>query len=349
AGSGGAKNAPVASVRGGLDAGLIAVNSMGNPDFFGAGNGDALVGDIPDLRVPAAVHFVHSFSAAFAADPNTVAGRWLAHGAFAYVGSVHEPFLNALVPTPIFSLRVFAPMHWGVAARLDNAPPWRVTVLGDPLYTPVGPHPAGVGQDAAKRRIPPGPGLPEALKAAPALDAQLREMLTAKQLEPALRTLVLLGRDRDALRLAMAAIQAARQPNSPAFTAPMAVTAAGAAYREGDWAAVLQFAEVLSEQDAVFAGKDGAPPSGRHVADLAWQAAWPNRTALNDRQINLMRTLVRTDAGLRQLTRDAEEVARMVAGKSGAGGAKRFLSDLRGRQSSTEARAAIDELLSKLD
>jgi hypothetical protein len=308
------------------------------------------VGDIPDLRVPAAVHFVHSFSAAFAADANTVAGRWLANGAFAYVGSVHEPFLNAFVPTPIFARRMFAPMPLGVAARLDNAPPWRVTVIGDPLYTPVGPHPSGVGQDAAKRRIPPGPGLPRALKEAPTLESELRRHLTAKQIEPALRALVELGRDRDALRLARATLEASRQPESPAFTVPMAIIAAAAAYREGEWAAVLQFADVLADQNALLEGKAGAGPApGRHIADLAWQAAWPNRASLTDRQINLMRSLVRSDAGMRQLSRDAEEVARMVAGKSGAGGAKRFLTDLRTRLQGNEARAAIDELLKKME
>ena len=42
---------------------------------------------------------IHSFSAADPPDPSTIAGRWLANGAFLYFGSMNEPFLDA-VPDP---------------------------------------------------------------------------------------------------------------------------------------------------------------------------------------------------------------------------------------------------------
>ena len=47
------------------------------------------------LTDPAAVVFIHSYSAANPYDASTLAGRWLNQGAFVYYGSVNEPFLTA--------------------------------------------------------------------------------------------------------------------------------------------------------------------------------------------------------------------------------------------------------------
>jgi len=74
--------------------GLVMINSHGEPNRFGLVGGYGLVGDMPQTE-PAAVLMVHSFSAADPSDPNTVAGRWLANGAFVFFGSMHEPFLAA--------------------------------------------------------------------------------------------------------------------------------------------------------------------------------------------------------------------------------------------------------------
>ena len=50
--------------------------------------------DVPG-GFPASVVMIHSYSAADPADPGTLAGRWLAQGAFVYFGSVNEPLLVA--------------------------------------------------------------------------------------------------------------------------------------------------------------------------------------------------------------------------------------------------------------
>src|SRR5262249_45422876 len=84
------------------------------------------------------VLMIHSFSAVDPSDPSTVAGRWLANGAFVFYGSVNEPFLDAF-RTPrlvgdllgerlpvVASVRKTPAETWGK--------PWRLIFLGDPLY-----------------------------------------------------------------------------------------------------------------------------------------------------------------------------------------------------------------------
>ena len=50
------------------------------------------------LSVPAVVAMVHSFSAEYPYNPGTLAGRWLANGAYLYFGAMEEPYLQAFRP-----------------------------------------------------------------------------------------------------------------------------------------------------------------------------------------------------------------------------------------------------------
>ena len=92
------------------------------------------------LGDPAAVLMIHSFSAADPANPNTIAGRWLANGAFAYFGSMNEPFLEAFRPPALTAELIAAGLPLASAARIGPgefdrvAAPWRLLFLGDPLY-----------------------------------------------------------------------------------------------------------------------------------------------------------------------------------------------------------------------
>ncbi|MFN7021792.1 MAG: hypothetical protein ACK4WH_10765, partial [Phycisphaerales bacterium] len=99
----------------GVWADIVCVNTSGNPDFFELKPGLAKPADVPILARPAMVHLVHSWSAAFPADPRTVGGRWIERGAYAYVGSVHEPYLQAFCPTPKLAQRLIVGLPWGVA------------------------------------------------------------------------------------------------------------------------------------------------------------------------------------------------------------------------------------------
>ncbi len=72
----------------GIDADFVHVNSSGMASLFNLR--DSTVGyasDVPLLSRPAAVHFIHSFAAQRPGSRDTIAARWLDHGAFAFYGS----------------------------------------------------------------------------------------------------------------------------------------------------------------------------------------------------------------------------------------------------------------------
>ena len=184
-----------------LDAGLVLVNTMGNWDYFDLQAGRRVPGDIPIQRVPTMVHMVHSWSARNPADRTTVGGRWLDQGSYVYVGSVHEPFLQAFVPTPQVMGRLLAGAPIGAAVRQENAQVWRVTTLGDPLAM-IG-APMKRDDDTLPRLGTADPASPETPAAAPTDIAQgLREALTAAEFELAFEILILQGRDAEVARLA---------------------------------------------------------------------------------------------------------------------------------------------------
>jgi hypothetical protein len=111
----------------GLDFDLIFVNTKGPSSSFNLGDGDASVQDVPTLNTPAAVHFIHSWSAVTPDDRNTVGGRWLSHGVYAYVASVDEPYLQAFVTPQLLVQRLQMLTPFLIAARQIEAPPWKIT------------------------------------------------------------------------------------------------------------------------------------------------------------------------------------------------------------------------------
>lgn len=114
---------------------LIFVNTKGPSSSFNLGDGDASVEDVPTLNIPAAVHFIHSWSAVTPDDRNTVGGRWLSNGVYAYVGSVDEPYVQAFVTPQLLAFRLQILTPFLIAARQIEAPPWKITTIGDPLMT----------------------------------------------------------------------------------------------------------------------------------------------------------------------------------------------------------------------
>lgn len=129
----------------GLNYDIIWVNSKGMKDGFAVGKGNASVEDIPPLKYPAMMHFLHSWSATTPGDRDTVGGRWLSSGAYLYVGSVHEPYLSAFIPPRIMLRRLQRTTPFLIAARQLESEPWKVTTIGDPLAIISPP----------RRRIPP--------------------------------------------------------------------------------------------------------------------------------------------------------------------------------------------------
>jgi hypothetical protein len=117
--------------------GLVLINSSGGPDWFNISGGVGRPSDLP-RSVPATVAMIHSFSAADPTDPQTIAGRWLAHGAFNYFGAVNEPFLLAFRPPRLVAELIASGMPLVAALRQGEDEafgiPWRLCYLGDPLY-----------------------------------------------------------------------------------------------------------------------------------------------------------------------------------------------------------------------
>jgi len=125
---------------GGWSTDLEFINSMGNPDTFTIlKDHDAGVREIPAIERPMGLHMIHSFSLAAPESPVCVGARWLDHGVFAYVGSVHEPMLNAFVPPALVAQRIAVGVPLLVAGRWlegEGDRCWRVQMIGDPLWTP---------------------------------------------------------------------------------------------------------------------------------------------------------------------------------------------------------------------
>jgi hypothetical protein len=118
--------------------GLALINTHGGPTTFHlpAGPGGH-TSDVPE-SLPTAVLIIHSFSAESPDDPETLAGRWLANGAFVYFGAINEPFLQAFRTPSLVSAFLADNAPVVVAVRKIStelyAQPWRLVYFGDPLW-----------------------------------------------------------------------------------------------------------------------------------------------------------------------------------------------------------------------
>ncbi len=117
--------------------GLILLNTHGSPNTFHLDGGPGQTADVPETG-PTVLLMIHSFSAAAPLDPDTIAGRWLANGAFVFFGSMHEPFLQAF-RTPTLAASFLAENLPVVVAERKltgeiQFQPWRLVYFGDPLY-----------------------------------------------------------------------------------------------------------------------------------------------------------------------------------------------------------------------
>ena len=135
-------------------AGLVWINSHGSPTVFHLQNNEeASTTDVP-RTAPAAVVMVHSFSAADPTDPATIAGRWLANGAFVYFGSINEPFLQAFRAPQLAGELIAEHLPLAAALRTTSIEafggPWRLEYLGDPLFR-LKPRPGGTTSAPRKR------------------------------------------------------------------------------------------------------------------------------------------------------------------------------------------------------
>lgn len=264
-------NAKPAIARG-VDAQFIAVNSSGNPDYFDLKPGQGRPADVPFLRTPAAVYMVHSWSAATMANAETVGGRWLQRGAYAYVGSVHEPFLQGFVNTPTVTARLASGAPWGAAVRFEESGVWKIVTLGDPLMR--------------IRGEPKRLETPLELKVGKALSEELAEDLRSRDFASAFRALTMLGRDQDLARLVLAMLDDPAQKLTPA----LAVQALPSLYFAGD---STTFARAFKVALPSINAEAMTNPSRASLLDLPWHMYAPMLTTLTREEATLLQQSVR--------------------------------------------------------
>lgn len=285
------------AVSRGIDAGLILINSRGNMNFFELSGEKAWAGDVPPLARPAAIHLVHSWSARSPGSTRTVAGRWLEHGAYLFYGSIDEPFLNAFVHTPMVATRLLGGLPFGVACRQDDAPPWKLNVLGDPLTT-------FIADSTAGRRIELDLPMTPLRPLGEAASGAIREEDFAR----GIRALVLAGRDADAARLAEALLR--QRPD--AITEDAARWAIMPLFRDGREDALADAYARLSPGDArIVILQDALWHTARRVLARGPDTRWEG--------------LLRRNLRDGQEEHDAVEVAGHIARRAGPGEAVHFL------------------------
>lgn len=252
--------------------GLIFVNSHGSPDTFHVMGGTLRPVDLMP-SVPAVVSIIHSFSAQNPNDPKTIAGRWLEQGAFLYYGSLHEPQLPAF-RLPSLSGDLLASGYPFAAAMRPTrgepfGQPWRLVVLGDPLYQvrrtePVGPRlrefPTSPEWVVYVHSDPPPPDSPEASRLGWALNEALIAP-TSSAPDPADRLLAVLrsidrGRLAVPLRPVYDDLRAVLSYQTGRFAELRGVVAALPAEGRSAVAARLALAGLVSEFQGALARRD---------------------------------------------------------------------------------------------
>ena len=123
---------------GGVTTDVIYFMSKGNQDFLDMSDERTSPTWLPILDTPAALYFLHSWSLKNPHGKTSVGGTWLSRGVYAYVGSSHEPMLQAFIPpTEILrrtmSLIPFLPASRWATGEHPYSKPWRLNTIGDPL------------------------------------------------------------------------------------------------------------------------------------------------------------------------------------------------------------------------
>lgn len=302
----------------GVDAGLVHVNSSGLRRNFTLNPGVATAADVPMLNEPAIVHFVHSFSAENVADKRSIARRFLDNGAYVYVGSVDEPFLQAFQTPTQFLQRMLSLAPIAAAARHDASPVWKINIYGDPLTT--------LGQPP-ERKDDAGPELPDATD----LDAQMREALRDRDFATAATNLLLLGRDADLVRL----YNAARANDDTTIPPEFAEAAFSALFRVGDREAMLHAARIIP----------GRSIRNSPIQDMLWQAFEPalDMSAPSAEIASALRD------NLRQwnLLEDTEVAARATASAEGKDLARAFVERVISDVKNDRLKARLTEILTR--
>ncbi len=268
-----------------VDASLILINSKGSQVRFDLPGGGALPGDLPVLERPSIIHMVHSFSMQTPTDERTIGGRLLSRGVYAYAGSVDEPFLNAFVPTPMIARRLGGTINFAAAVRYDDGDVWKIAVLGDPLVT--------VGSAGVRGEMPTmGGNFVD-------ISERVSQSVKAEDFALAFSDLVMLGRDHDAARLAVALMK----DRPEVFSTECAKAVLPALFRNGSHESVINAFERLSVDDR----------KELFMQDLLW---FSGRVILMQGGNARVEAILRANFRQWQLIGDAEELAIFIRRRS---------------------------------
>ncbi|MCE2881902.1 MAG: hypothetical protein LW636_06040 [Planctomycetaceae bacterium] len=251
-------------LMGGFDCDALFVNSHGMPFEFGLASGTtANGGDVPHFDRPAIVHFLHSFSLNTPDNPDSVGGRFLEHGAYAYHGSVLEPYLVGFVPPKSIVERTGFVIPFLLASRVYEGPfarPWRTMGYGDPLCV------FGPAEKMLLPRVPaPEDGTAALRESAAKALARFRDAKDAAALAEAARDLSLSGDDEK-----VRAVWALAKPTDAA--PEVARHALGALFRKRDLTA---FAEAFARVDTPTLSEK----------DMLWHLAMPRLGSFDDARV----------------------------------------------------------------
>ncbi len=299
--TGGDANAWRAHARLGIDAGFIHVNTSGVSRRFNLASGRPYGSDIPMLWMPAITHFIHSFSAQNLNDSRSIARIWFERGAYAYVGSVHEPFLTAFHTPESLAMRLFAPAPLAVAASRDLGRPWRVAILGDPLIT--------FGPQAPVADAP-------TFESATSVESSMREMLRDGNLEGGLDALVMLGRDADAARLVRTLIRTEPDKLTPGIA-------------DAGWRSLLRTGQ-LNDLLALIPEMSEAERSRPELGDLLWLALRPQLAMGDIGAITALRTRIRAES----FSDDVIDLAAAIERAEGREAARAWITSMRSQTKS---------------
>jgi len=255
-------------LMGGFGCDALLVNSHGVSTQFGlSGGGTANVGDVPVFDRPALVHFLHSFSLENPNVDDSVGGRFIEHGAYAYFGSVYEPLLPAFVPPSLLAARTGAVVPFLLAARNMEGPlarPWRTAGYGDPLTLLAPPEKIGV-----KRVAAPEDGVAGLRASAAAALMRYRDTKEGAALAGAMRDLELSGDDAAVLQAWTLALAS---DDRGEWMATAAQHALGALFRARD----------IERYPVAFLR---CARKGRLEREMLWQLFLPRLATIDDRRI----------------------------------------------------------------
>jgi hypothetical protein len=312
-----------------IDNGLVLVNSKGNSDFFELEPGLGRPCDAPILNRPVMVNFVHSWSAQWPARRDTVAGRWLERGAYSYVGSVREPFLQAFVPTPAVAGRFSNMGIWGACVRLDDSPMWKIAVFGDPLIT-FG-HTYKLAEVAAVEKLKE-----TTLKGLTIVGESISDEAKSGKFLGVVRDLNQLGRDDKVKTLVLALLRERPEAVTPEVAAESVLPV----FRAGG-----SYSEVIAVYERVSPELESNPGIGPAIRDAVWLSVFPNINKCDEKAFNLLRRAIRPDIA----ERDGTELGQAITRKRSKADAIAVLTLAKDETKDPQAKIGLDKAIAAVN